>query len=270
MYCKLFASLYQGTLRGRSHEILVFTNMLANADAEGGVDKHFRAIAEEVGLAVDEVKKAIETLEAPDPESRSPEENGARIVRMDEHRVWGWRIVNYGKYRAIRNEEDRREQNRLAQQRYREKKAKPVSKVSRRKPRSSLVEEEAEADGEGKAEERESQAKLGDAKSIACSILNHLNSVAGRKFTPVATHLSPIMARLAESDVTPECVVAMIDRQTKLWGGSEMEEYLTPETLFRKSNFRRYYDSRELPLPGRAGHSRNGLHEQIDVPIFEP
>ena len=70
MYCKLFASLYQGTLRGKSHEILVFTNMLAHADAEGCVDKHFRAIADEVGLSVDEVKEAVENLESPDPESR--------------------------------------------------------------------------------------------------------------------------------------------------------------------------------------------------------
>ena len=38
MYCKLFASLYQGTLRGKSHEILVFTNLLAHADAEA--DRH--------------------------------------------------------------------------------------------------------------------------------------------------------------------------------------------------------------------------------------
>ena len=45
MYCKLFASLYQGTLRGQSDEILVFTNLLANCDRDGYVDKHFRAIA---------------------------------------------------------------------------------------------------------------------------------------------------------------------------------------------------------------------------------
>lgn len=130
MYCKLFASLYQGTLRGASHEILVFTNLLAHAGRDGVVDKHFRAIAEETGLTIEEVGTAITNLESPDPESRSPEEEGARIVRMDEHRVWGWKIVNYGKYRAIRNEEDRAEQNRLAQQRWRNKN-KPSSAESK-------------------------------------------------------------------------------------------------------------------------------------------
>lgn len=121
MYCKLFASLYQGTLRGRSNEILVFTNLLAHATKEGTVDKHFRAIAEETGLSIDEVKAAIIVLESPDEESRSPEAHGARLLRIDEHRVWGWQIVNYAKYRAIRSEDDRAEQNRLAQARWREK-----------------------------------------------------------------------------------------------------------------------------------------------------
>lgn len=129
MYCKLFASLYQGTLRGRSNEILVFTNLLANAGKDGKVDKHFRAVAEETGLTVDEVRAAITVLESPDPESRSPEADGARLVRMDAHRAWGWRVVNYGKYRSIRSEEDRAEQNRLAQQRWRNK-HKPSSAAS--------------------------------------------------------------------------------------------------------------------------------------------
>jgi len=145
MYCKLFASLYQGTLRGKSHEILVFTNLLANADAYGYVDKHFKAIAEEVGLTQDEVRSAIAVLEAPDPESRSPEEAGARIVKMDDHRIWGWKIVNYGKYRAIKNEDDRREQNRLAQERFRQKNKQPsaiVSRVSLGKPPSAQAEAE--------------------------------------------------------------------------------------------------------------------------------
>ena len=121
MYAKLFASLYQGTLRGQSDEILVFTNLLAHSDEHGIVDKHWRAIAEETGISRDRVEAAIINLEAPDIESRSPESEGRRIIRMDEHRAWGWQIVNHGKYRAIRHEADRKEQNRQAQSRFREK-----------------------------------------------------------------------------------------------------------------------------------------------------
>jgi len=148
MYGKVFASLYQGTLRGKAHEILVFTNMLACADKEGCVDKHFRAIADEVGLTVDEVKAAIEVLESPDSESRSPEKDGRRIIRINDHRAWGWEIVNYGKYRAIRNDEERREQNRLAQEKWRNRnQRKPsVSSDNQDKP---MEREKEKGDGEG-------------------------------------------------------------------------------------------------------------------------
>jgi len=123
MYAKIFTSIYQGTLRGNTHGLVVFTNLLAHTDSDGWVDIHPRAIAEEVGLPIDAVKAALLMLESPDPESRSPDMEGRRIARIDEHRDWGWRIVNHAKYRAIRNEEDRREQNRLAQARWREKQA---------------------------------------------------------------------------------------------------------------------------------------------------
>lgn len=137
MYAKLFTSLYQGTLRGNSHGILVFTNLLAHCDRHGVVDMHPRAIADEVGLTVDEVRAALDMLEAPDPESRSAEEDGRRIMRLDEHRDWGWRVVNYAKYSAIRNADDRREQNRLAQARWREAHDNKHSKPN--KPQSAHI-----------------------------------------------------------------------------------------------------------------------------------
>jgi hypothetical protein len=157
MYAKLFASLYQGTLRGCADEILVFTNLLAHADSFGMVDKHWRAISEEVGISRERVEKAIANLEAADPDSRSPEEEGRRIVKMDEHRVWGWRIVNYGKYRSIRSEEDRRTQNRAAQERWRNKQNKP------RKPPSAQAEAEAEATSREESESAQARPTKGKA-----------------------------------------------------------------------------------------------------------
>lgn len=140
MYAKIFTTIYQGTLRGKSHPLLVFTNLLAHADASGEVEMHPRAISEEVGLSQEDVCSALLLLEQADVESRSPEEDGRRIVRIDAHRAWGWRIVNYKKYRAIRNEEDRREQNRLSQARWRER-----NQSKQSKPRSAQAQGEAQA-----------------------------------------------------------------------------------------------------------------------------
>ena len=69
--------------------------MLAHCDKAGVCDMHPRAIAEEVGLTVEQVRAALDELEAPDIESRTPDEEGRRIIRLDEHRSWGWRVVNY-------------------------------------------------------------------------------------------------------------------------------------------------------------------------------
>ena len=141
MYAKLFTSIYQGTLRGNSHGLLVFTNLLAHADKTGFVDVHPRAIADEVGLDIAQVRSALIHLESPDDESRSPEREGRRIIRTDEHRDWGWQIVNYLKYRAIRNEEDRREQNRLAQETWRNKNKQSKPSVSVDKPSKPMQKE---------------------------------------------------------------------------------------------------------------------------------
>lgn len=146
MYVKLFTSIYQGTLRGNSHGLLVFTNLLAHCDKDGIVDIHPRAIAEEVGLTIEEVKETLLMLESPDDESRSPDEQGRRIIRLDEHRAWGWFVVNYEKYRKIRNEDDRREQNRSAQRNYRKKSKLTVSKVSQASAMSAHADVEAEAE----------------------------------------------------------------------------------------------------------------------------
>ena len=109
MYGKVFASLYQGTLRGKAHPILVFTNLISTANRHGEVDRHWRAIADDIGLTTEEVRDAIDFLMAPDPESRSPDCDGARLTLIAPHRAWGWVIVNYAKYRDIRDEEERRD-----------------------------------------------------------------------------------------------------------------------------------------------------------------
>lgn len=162
MYAKVFKSMFDGSLRGRSAAQLVFVNLIATADRQGIVDKHFRVVCDETGLPLETVKKAIAELESPDPESRTPDAEGRRIVRLDSHREWGWMIVNYLHYRGIRDEETRREQNREAQARYKRQissdqpesaevsQGKPgsatVSTTKPDKPKSAHAEAEAEAE----------------------------------------------------------------------------------------------------------------------------
>ena len=84
-----------------------------------------RLLAAIIGTTEVEIEAAIEFLCRPDPRSRTPDEEGRRLVRLGP---FDFRVVNYAKYRRIRDEEDRREQNRLAQERYREKQRRKAEK----------------------------------------------------------------------------------------------------------------------------------------------
>ena len=111
MYTKLFASMYDGTLatRGPWEAMITFQQLLILADAEGIVDMTVEAIARRTTVPLRIIRKGLECLAAPDPESRSPAEQGRRIVLLSDARSWGWRIVNFVQYRNLRSQSDRRE-----------------------------------------------------------------------------------------------------------------------------------------------------------------
>jgi hypothetical protein len=109
MYAKVFSSIFDGSMRGHSDLILVFVNILCHANQDGIVDRTCQAIADETGLPVRRVEAAVASLEGPDKQSRSRNDDGRRIKRIDPERAWGWEIVNFKKYDGIRNSEERRE-----------------------------------------------------------------------------------------------------------------------------------------------------------------
>lgn len=236
MYGKLFESIYQGTLRGDSNGLLVFTNLIAHSDKEGHVDVHPRAIADEIGIPIEAVRETLLRLEEPDPESRSPEEEGRRIVRLDVHRAWGWRIVNYGKYRAIRNEEDRREQNRNSQAAYRNRNKPPSAEnkqASAKRQRASAVsahtDTDTEADTEAKKEKGtpvvvlsvESLVDLGVEREHAAAWFK----VRG-KVPLTETAWKAVLREAAKADMTP--AEAVQKSAEKGWRGFEAKWLTAP------------------------------------------
>ena len=70
------------------------------------------AISARTRIPLDDVTAFLRELESPDVESRTPDADGRRIVRLDEHRSWGWHVVNYDRFRRIASEEQRREKTR--------------------------------------------------------------------------------------------------------------------------------------------------------------
>ena len=117
MYGKVFDSMFDGTLasRGPWQALVTFQQMIVLADKNGMVDMTADAIARRTSIPLEIIEIGLSELAKPDARSRSPDEDGRRIVLLDDHRDWGWQIVNHAKYQAMRSSEERREYLRKAQ-----------------------------------------------------------------------------------------------------------------------------------------------------------
>lgn len=140
-FVKLDCGILDSSLWAESPETrCVFVTMLAMADARGLVRATAPGLAAKSHLPIEAVRLALEKLEAPDQDSRTLLHDGRRVERVEG----GYLLLNYLKYRGMRDSEARREQNLEAKKRQRES-----AKVSQGQPQdatSAQVEAEAEAD----------------------------------------------------------------------------------------------------------------------------
>ena len=113
--------MFDGTLAADWKALVTFQQLIILADKEGFIDITPAALSRRTGIPVDILEHGIEKLEQPDKYSRSDTSDGCRIARLDEHRPWGWQIINYEKYRDLATQEGRRDQNRARQQRHRDR-----------------------------------------------------------------------------------------------------------------------------------------------------
>ena len=98
-YTVVFQSVFDGTLYGKWPACAVWLTILSLCDKNGHVDMSYEAISGRTGWPLDLLRQGIEQLCTPDPTSRSPDEEGRRLVPIDPSRPWGWKVVNHSKYR---------------------------------------------------------------------------------------------------------------------------------------------------------------------------
>jgi hypothetical protein len=108
MYAKVFAQIFDSSIADDFRLRHFFMDLLVLADQDGCVDMTLSAIAARTRIPMEEVTAMIAKLEQPDPESRTPDSDGRRIERLDDHRTWGWHIINYARFRQIASDEQRK------------------------------------------------------------------------------------------------------------------------------------------------------------------
>lgn len=155
-YSKLHSSIVNSSLWcEEDHVRLLFVTLLAMCDRDGYVYGS-RPGLERAAMITwrEDQPDPWKVLMSPDKNSsdriRAPENDGRRIEEVSG----GFRLLNFEYYRGLRNDDDRREQNRRAQEKFRHKPSQ--ARVSLSKPHSAASKpiSEAEAETEGGREKR--------------------------------------------------------------------------------------------------------------------
>ena len=122
-YAKLYSTITESSLWSASKESrLLFLSMLAKADQVGFVEAALPGLARLANLTLEETAAALAELMAPDEHSKSPDCDGARVVKAPR----GWCLVNYEAYRDRRDDDAKREYMRNYMRQYRAN-GKPVN-----------------------------------------------------------------------------------------------------------------------------------------------
>lgn len=244
MYGKLFTQMYDGTLatKGPWQALVTFQQLIILSDKHGVVDMTPEAISRRTTIPLEIITAGLSELQEDDLDSRTPIENGKRIVRLSENRAWGWQIVNYAHYRKIRSAEERKEYHAKYVKKWRETKVNKCDDVNPKQPIAVSSMQYAEE-----------RTTLSGKPDVAKRVLDFLNSKTQRRYQPVKANLEMIEARLKDG-ATEQELMQVVAKKCREWAGDEkMSLYLRPATLFNRTKFAQYQG--ELLTQPEAQHA---------------
>ena len=119
-YTKLFNSIVTSTIWTEDDKTrILWITMLAISDQNGEVHASIPGLARIAGIDVPSTEKAIEAFLSPDPYSRTLDNQGRRIAKIDG----GWELLNHAKYRKMASKEDSKAATAARVKRYRDRNA---------------------------------------------------------------------------------------------------------------------------------------------------
>ena len=156
-YTKLFQSIVTSSIWTEDDKTrIVWITMLALADRHGEIQASIPGLARVSGVSIADTEGAIAKFLAPDPYSRTTDDEGRRIEKIEG----GWALLNHAKYREMASDDDRKTKAAVRQKRFRDKESRnsnafvtpsnaTVTPESRQIPQA-----EAETEEKAKAEEK--------------------------------------------------------------------------------------------------------------------
>jgi hypothetical protein len=105
-FTKLFSSITDSSIWCEDSDTrVVWVTMLAMADVNGEIQAAIPGLAKRSAVSLEKTEIALSKFLSPDPYSRDSDNKGVRIEVIQG----GWRLLNYKKYRDLRNEIERKE-----------------------------------------------------------------------------------------------------------------------------------------------------------------
>jgi hypothetical protein len=179
MYGKFFSSTFTGSMLGAGADVFAVWGYVIANTVQSQVELNPQLLAPLIGMSVAAAEQAIAFLCAPDPKSRSPLEEGRRLVREGQ---FAYRVPNSETYRAVRNEEERREYNRLKQSEHRLRQSNGVkAPVNDSQSQSTMSAQAVSRDRSSKQKQITPKAN-GGGKLQAAELLKRLRSLRSPQF----------------------------------------------------------------------------------------
>ena len=123
-FTKLFSSITESTVWCEPDRTrIVWITMLAMADKRGRIWASIPGLAGRARVPIEDCQIALDTFLGPDRYSRTEENDGKRKEKIDG----GWQLLNYTKYREMRDEETVRE---IKRRYMRDKRARDKGKIT--------------------------------------------------------------------------------------------------------------------------------------------
>jgi hypothetical protein len=119
-FVKVYSHILDSTIAETPlHIRWMWVTLLVLCDKEGMVYGTVGSLARRANLTLEQADEALEALMEPDPQSSSDAEDGCRLRYIANNQ---YKVVNYAKYRGLKDAEEVRRQTRERVQRYRERK----------------------------------------------------------------------------------------------------------------------------------------------------
>jgi hypothetical protein len=120
VFGKILRQIYRSSVARDGDMLSMMMHCIVLSDSNGRLDMHIAALASTIKWDEPRAVAAIAKLMEPDPESRTKDFEGRRLIPLDAERSWGWIVVNKKLYRDSTPEQRQKQQNAERQRRFRE------------------------------------------------------------------------------------------------------------------------------------------------------